>query len=474
MRKPSFFKQLLLMMALVAIALPIAAQDYDDDEEVDERAQLLSKQYDELIDYWGGDDVIVKKNGKMGVVNADNKLFIPLQYDSLQRVEDCYNAWLDKKMGVISSSGSPIIPIKYADLEAFGTEQNHYYIAVLGDLDCLERTDGDFEACGVTWGLLDSIGNTLIPFSNYILIPMESHGDDSDEEFHYLVKGDIKQHLASVIDLTGQEVLPMVYDDMLTSLYCGNLLVGRESKYGLINMQGQEIIPITYDKAVCDGVNKLIAFGKKTGESNGEDTFSYGFWDFKGNQLSDMVFGNAASFFWGGFYVTLDDKEYYITCYSEGLMPFFSMSENGESYESSLYGYLDQHGKMVIPQQFSSAEAFNEGLAAVGVKDSYTGEEYYGYIDTSGKMVIPAIYTDASQFQNGLAIVQTDVDETFIIDKQGNRIKEVQGYLTEIIVDENGQTLIKETYLDDTVKFYDKTGKIVKSLIDGEYLYPRS
>ena len=470
MRKLSFFKHLLLMMALVAFAFPVAAQDSDDDE-LDQRAQLLSKQYDELVDYWGGDDVIVKKNGKMGVVNADNKLFIPLQYDSIQQIGDRYYVWLDDLKGVISHSGSPIIPIKYGYLELSGFEDN--YIAIQGDIECLDRTEGDFEACGVTCGVLDSIGNVVVPFSHYMLAPMETIGDDSDNEVHYLVKADYKRQLTGMIDTKGQEVLPLVYNGMLPKICYGGLIVKKESKIGVIDIHGKEIIPIIYDKVDYDESNPMLALGTTQTGSDGEDTFIYGFWDFKGNQLSDMVFSDVSSFFWGGYYVTLDDKEYYIACYSEGLTPFYSMSENGESYESSLYGYLDRHGKVAIPQQFISAASFSEGLAGVGVKDPATGEEYYGYIDTSGKMVIPTIYTDVSWFKNGLAIVQTVDDKSFIIDKQGNRIKESKAYKTDFIVDENGQTLIKETGWDDSGRFYDLTGKIVKVQIDGEYLYPR-
>lgn len=470
MRKQSFFKQLLLMMALVAIALPVAAQD-SDNEEADEREVLLSKQYDELIDYWGGDDVIVKKNGKMGVVNADNKLFIPLQYDSIEQSGDRYYVWLDDLKGVISHSGSPIIPIKYGYLASFGLEDNYKYLAVQGDIECLDRTDGDFEACGVTCGVLDSIGNVVVPFSYYMLVPMESIGDDSDNEIHYIVKTDYKRQLVGVIDTKGQEVLPLAYNGMHTKLCYGCFIVKKEDKIGLIDIHGNEIIPIIYDMGDFDDLHPMLALAKKTGESDGEDQYNCGFWDFEGHQLSDMVFSNVSSFFWGGYYVTLGDNSYIITCYSEGLTPFYNLIENDESYESSLYGYLDRQGKVAIPQQFSSAETFSEGLAAVGIKDPATEEEYYGYIDTSGKMVLPAIYSQVSQFKRGLAIVTTD-NETIVIDKQGNRIKEVQGFEAEIIVDENGQTLIKEIGWDDLAKFYDLTGKLVKIQIDGVDFYP--
>ena len=88
-------------------------------------------------------------------------------------------------------------------------------------------------------------------------------------------------------------------------------------------------------------------------------------------------------------------------------------------------------------------------------------------------MVVPAIYSAVSPFVAGLGIVTTTDDEAIVIDKQSNRIMEVPGYGAGIIVDENGQTLIKVTGYDDNAKFYDTTGKLIKMLVDGQYLYPR-
>ena len=152
-----------------------------------------------------------------------------------------------------------------------------------------------------------------------------------------------------------------------------------------------------------------------------------------------------------------------------------SDSEESIVEESSLFGYLDRQGRVAIKPQFSSAEPFSDGLAAVGLPNDDGDGELYGYIDTSGKMVVPAIYSAVSPFVAGLGVVTTTDGEVIVIDKQGNRIMEVPGYDAEIIVDDNGLglTLIKVTGYDDNVKFYDRTGKLIKMLVDGEYLYPR-
>ncbi len=470
MRRPYLIKQLLLIVAVMAFVLPVAAQNH----EAEDRETQLARQYDELIDYWGGDNVIVKKNGKMGVVNANNKLFIPLQYDSIHKLEHLYYVWQDNKMGLLSSTGSTIIPIKYALLQTFGTNEKYYFVAIEGDIECMEETNGDFEACGVTCGILDSIGHVVIPFSKEMLVPLEILGNDADNEFHYLAKIDTKQEHIGVIDMAGQEVLPMVYDDLYTKICYGNLIVSKESKYGVINIRGEEIIPLIYDKAVFDGYGKALALGEKIGGTDGEEQYQYGFWNFEGHQLSDMVFSDAVANIFG-YILQIEGNTYYTMDFNEGLTPFFTEDEESIVEESSMYGYLDRQGRVAIKPQFSSAEPFSDGLAKVGLPNGDGDGELYGYIETSGKMVVPAIYSAVSPFVASLGVVKTTDGEVIVIDKQGNRIMEVPGYDAEIIVDDNGLglTLIKVTGYDDNVKFYDRTGKLIKMLVDGEYLYPR-
>ena len=244
----------------------------------------------------------------------------------------------------------------------------------------------------------------------------------------------------------------------------------------LINMKGEEIIPLQYDKAAFDGYGKALALGKIIGETDDEEQYQYGFWDLEGHQLSDMVFSDVeANIF--GYILQIDGKTYYTMSFNEGLTPFFNNDEDEESIveESSLFGYLDRQGRVAIKPQFSSAEPFSDGLAAVGLPNDDGNGELYGYIDTSGKMVVPAIYSVVAPFVAGLGVVRTTDGEVIVIDKQGNHIMDVPGYDAEIIVDDNGLglTRIKVTGYDDNVKYYDRTGKLIKMLVDGEYLYPR-
>lgn len=87
-------------------------------------------------------------------------------------------------------------------------------------------------------------------------------------------------------------------------------------------------------------------------------------------------------------------------------------------------GYLNEAGDVAIDPQYDEAEAFHEGLAAVG-KD-----HKYGFIDTKGNVVIPMIFDAVRNFAEGLAPARIGalfgyIDKTgkFVIEPQFGRAR---------------------------------------------------
>lgn len=74
------------------------------------------------------------------------------------------------------------------------------------------------------------------------------------------------------------------------------------------------------------------------------------------------------------------------------------------SDSSSLCGFIDRTGNLVIKPQFVATYCFSEGLAAVQPKNS----NKFGFIDKSGKFVIPAQFDEVGKFREGLAAVSTN------------------------------------------------------------------
>ena len=82
--------------------------------------------------------------------------------------------------------------------------------------------------------------------------------------------------------------------------------------------------------------------------------------------------------------------------FSEGLAAVAERQELGE-----MIGFIDATGTYLIPPQFRGADVrFSEGLAAVWQEDGG-----FGYVDRSGQIVIPYQYYFAAHFSSGLAQV---------------------------------------------------------------------
>jgi hypothetical protein len=85
-------------------------------------------------------------------------------------------------------------------------------------------------------------------------------------------------------------------------------------------------------------------------------------------------------------------------------------------------GYVDRHGRFVIPpqQRLAMAYGFYDGMAEVTIPDGPEKEGRYksGFIDTSGRQVIPFQYDRARGFSEGFAEVQLN-DRWNFIDKSG-------------------------------------------------------
>jgi len=86
--------------------------------------------------------------------------------------------------------------------------------------------------------------------------------------------------------------------------------------------------------------------------------------------------------------------------------------------ENGLYGFVDNKGNVVIPCQFENAhEEFSEGLAGVCNDDSF-----WGFINEHGGLVIEYFYVDANPFSEGFAAVSywnADEDDSGVLDDDG-------------------------------------------------------
>lgn len=80
-------------------------------------------------------------------------------------------------------------------------------------------------------------------------------------------------------------------------------------------------------------------------------------------------------------------------------------------------GFLNGQGRYIIPQKYSNARNFHEGIAAVA-----TDNNNWGFIDSSGRSITSFRheFTEVRDFCNGLAAVKNSQNKWGYIDKNGN------------------------------------------------------
>jgi hypothetical protein len=127
--------------------------------------------------------------------------------------------------------------------------------------------------------------------------------------------------------------------------------------------------------------------------------------------------------------------------------PLFPAPMNGA------IGFINDHGKIVIPARYEGALPFSEGLAAV------RHEGRWGYIDRSGNEVIRCLYRTAESFHGGVAIVNTGLPEhpVGLIDPSGAWvIQPIFRFITA--ADGPNGTLLAQKEPGEGPTFYDRSG----------------
>ena len=121
--------------------------------------------------------------------------------------------------------------------------------------------------------------------------------------------------------------------------------------------------------------------------------------------------------------VRKDGKWGYINTHGKVIIPFqydFAWKfSNGLAMvrRDSKNGYINKHGKVVIAFKVEHVSTFHDELAKV------RNNNKYGFIDTTGKIVIPCQFDEAADFSEGLARVYDYSSRRYgFIDKTGKLI----------------------------------------------------
>jgi len=291
-------------------------------------------------------------------------------------------------------------------------------------------------------------------------------------------------------------------------LYPAYIIEGSEKKWGYINEKGSFAIEPKYDSA-----DAFLSNGMALVSENG----GYGLIDKSGKKVTESQYLSVDDFKEKTIIVTdyngkswlLDDKgnklfetEGAIYKLSGGMAAF---SKSVDKY-SSLWGYIDDEGKVVVEPKYKWAQAFSGDKAIVEsseghfgiidkegkllkeidnlrltglskdvfvfIKNDGNGSQRYGYMNVDGTVMLDAVYSAAEEFVDGVAVVNAAKDygnEFGLINKSGEYVIPAKYGQIEALgngiyaVPVGGDSYFSSTFMKKAL--FDKTGKQLTEFI---------
>jgi hypothetical protein len=275
-----------------------------------------------------------------------------------------------------------------------------------------------FSGLNVAWfrenekyGLVDTSGHV-------VLTPKYDNASDFSEGLAEVTK----DGKAGYVDITGKEVVPLIYDhDIRNHSFCGEIaVVCKDYKYGFVDKTGKELIAPQYDYCYNDYDDSCFVVRKEK------------IWSIVDNTGKEMM---------------LPQQYDYIDSFENG----FALVHKDDKT-----GMIDKTGKeIVLPGHYDRIFNVSGGFAKVSEKGKI------GFIDTTGREVVTPQYDYASDFSEGAAVVRKD-GKWRLIDATGKEFAFVANNYDEVASFSNG---LAQVYKDGKCGLIDMEGREVLSPI---------
>lgn len=347
-------------------------------------------------------------------------------------------SYKDDKWGVIDEAGNDVIDPSYKDMIVVPNNKMAVFICTY---------DVDYETGDYKTKALNEKNQEI--FTEYSKIEAIQNKDKNDnlwyEQNVLKVQKDGKYGL---INLTGKQVIPVEYDEIVPVLGVENSFrVQKDGKYGIVNNEGKIVIEPQY--AFIDVLGK----DNKSGFIIKNDKGKYGIVDYSNSQILEAKYDSIEKVYGNDLYVvTVSGKqkivnknnEDVLTSGFESIKQILSRQENAVIFvKSGKYGIMDLTGKILIDAKYDSIEESKTGMFIVKKSDKY------GIIDLNGTEKISFVYNSISY--NEKADIYIAEDDNFNANVLNNNLEiKVTGILLDLNVDKGFIKL----RVDDSYKYY--------------------
>ena len=371
---------------------------------VDEFHNVIVPAIFDGADQFQNSSAIVRIGNNTGTIDINGFYILPLEYSALTRYKSKY--FLAKKLGkygIIDSIGNIIVPILYQD---YMIEHDGLLILKIND------KIGLFDFNKLEWVIMPK-------YTNMFIHPL-------------MIGGSYRRVSCDLIDPLTYKVIDSTYaTTVLTKL--GNILVGKDNKYGIVNAKNNIIVPIIYDYLGKMPYRHNFFLGKKNGK--------YGLLTEENIMLTDFVYDEIYEA--SDYLIVIKNSKYGLLDIStfQQIVPciyqyiFIDHKENIFAKKDDLYGVIKSDGsvmkKFVYYIDIDSYGGSYKRIYKIGSKYGFYNEDCI-----LEKAIYDNIeYVKKGDFESGYFITKRG-DHKEILDLNGLLIADISAYDDAIVTDE--------------------------------------
>lgn len=262
-----------------------------------------------------------------------------------------------------------------------------------------------------------------------------------------------KNNFYGVLDFDGIEVVECKYDS-ITVINSG-FLVEKDGFFGVLNNENQLIIEILYNEIqeIIDDKSFIVSLDSKSGVvKKGEFIIQmeYALIKYRGKKVYSIWLNNKVG-------IIDFDKKIKIEPNFDNITEFDKSGLSIASINRKL-GFVNNLGEWIIYPQFTNVKPFDSNNISI-----VSSGELYGLVDKNGNWIVQPCFNSCESFKKQY-LVKKDTKK-YLIDKNGDFIKEVQKFDLILNFDENGLALYPENNL------YGLINKSNKIIVEAKYQF---
>jgi len=382
---------------------------------------------------------IKQKDKLYGILDSNNKVIIPYEYQNIFKRDDNYVVYKNDKWGILNSNFEFLIDTNQDDIDIFeySTMNSDYLITKKNDRSYIINKYGKILNSKPYKDIvkIKNNHNFVVLDSNKIFV-IDSNNAILSKKYSNIKNNYQNRSLVCnyFIDTIPNRIKYYIPEDLII---CGgeNLYFNIEKKqigrYGFVDNNYKEIIPLKYNYATHFYGNQLAMVMKLKNNKS-----KFGYIDTNGNEIIPIKYNQISIIYHNIIVAKLKNKYILLNTQNKQILQykfdtiFYNYSFYKAIYKDK-YGIIDTNGKIAIPFEYFYIGRFEDELLNASDMNNC-----WGYLDLKNNIKIPFEYDGCFPFYGGIAKVYKD-NKTGFIDTLGKIVIPIMYDGTALYFNEN-------------------------------------